>query len=134
MKEKIRKLYVYIERNVWSQAVLLLIVVLFALLEIQAISEEIRNLKQENYSESSILWQNRDIRTLSLQPEDIEAWMTFSYINTVFDLPSDYLEKVLGVREDNYPYISIARFARRHHLASDQFLFFIQNVVADYSK
>ncbi len=127
-------MYLYIERNVWSQAVLLLIVVSFALLEIQAISEEIKYLKQENYSESSMLWQNRHIHTLSLQPEDIEEWMTFSYINTIFDLPSDYLKKTIGVREDNYPYISIARFARRHHLASDQFLFFIQNVVADYSK
>ncbi len=42
----------------------------------------------------------------------IEPWMTFRYINTLFNLPQDYLRTTLSISEKKYPNIAIGKYAR----------------------
>ena len=42
----------------------------------------------------------------------IQPWMTFRYVNTLYDLPPAYLEYRLGIIDHRYPDIEIRRHAR----------------------
>jgi hypothetical protein len=40
----------------------------------------------------------------------IQRWMTFNYINKVFNLPADYLKINLGIIDKRYPNIIIGKY------------------------
>ena len=46
---------------------------------------------------------------------DIDTWMTFDYLNTVFKLPPKYLQHALAITDPSYPNIHIGRFAKDSH-------------------
>jgi hypothetical protein len=133
VKEQIRKLYYFSKYNIWAQVVLVLIILFVALLEIQAISAEIRDLRAEkmNYPHEAV--PKEPFTADPVSPDEIEEWMTFSYINTVFKLPTDYLADTLGIVDSAYPKLSILRYVRTHHIPSDQFISELKRVLIDYS-
>lgn len=57
-----------------------------------------------------------------LDIEDIEVWMTFSYINFRFHLPPDFLREELSIDDKKYPNIPISRYVKKKKLDSTQFL------------
>ena len=63
----------------------------------------------------------------------IEDWMTFRYVNRVFNLPPDYLRENLSISSQYYPNIVIGTYALSHQLDSREFLSQIQQAVTDYS-
>lgn len=111
----------------------MLIILFVALLEIQAISAEIRDLRTEkmNYPHEAV--PKKPFTADPVSPDEIEEWMTFSYINTVFKLPTDYLADTLGIVDSAYPKLSILRYVRTHHIPSDQFISELKRVLIDYS-
>ena len=40
----------------------------------------------------------------------IRPWMTFDYINRLFNLPSDYLKTALKITDSRYPRITISNY------------------------
>ena len=62
----------------------------------------------------------------------IASWMTFDYINRIFNLPSDYLKNTLAISDTSYPRISISRYVKNQKLDPVQFLSEIQKTVANY--
>lgn len=134
MGDKIRKLYCYIECNIWTQVLLVLVLITFAVLEIQAISNEIKTVAgyRQPYIENIV--SKKTISGPLVVPEDIEDWMTFAYINTVFKLPTDYLANTLGIVDSAYPNVSILRYVRTHHLSSNEFIQRLKSVVGNYTK
>ena len=66
----------------------------------------------------------------SVQPETIEDWMTFNYLNHVFDLPPIYLENILQIQDVRYPNISIRQYAESRHLDDATFLAQVRAVLA----
>lgn len=54
--------------------------------------------------------------------QSIQSWMTFSYINHIFNLPNDYLKTELNISSTQYPNITIAKVIASQSLATNDFL------------
>ena len=65
-------------------------------------------------------------------PDQIQSWMTFSYINHIFRLPSDYLSTSLTIQESRYPNLTISRYAKTKNLNDLDFLKQVQGSVNQY--
>ena len=63
----------------------------------------------------------------------IRTWMTFDFVNDIFNLPPDYLSTTLSIRSSAYPKLTIAQAARAQGTSADAFLQKVQNAVASYS-
>lgn len=46
-------------------------------------------------------------------PERIEAWMTFKYVNVVFGLPDDVLRDALKIEDPKYPNVPIGKYSKK---------------------
>lgn len=45
-------------------------------------------------------------------PNYIQNWMTFKYINFVFKLPDNYLKDTLKIEDSKYPNLPILKYAK----------------------
>lgn len=45
-------------------------------------------------------------------PDNIQSWMTFDYINRIFKLPPEYLKTQLTITDRKYPNIEIKNYAK----------------------
>ena len=54
--------------------------------------------------------------TLLRDPSYISSWMTFDYINKVFNIPPQYFEVSLQIQDPKYPFITIKQYARKINL------------------
>jgi hypothetical protein len=43
----------------------------------------------------------------------ISPWMTFDYINKLFDLPQDYLKDSLQIVDTKYPFLTIGDYTKK---------------------
>jgi hypothetical protein len=57
-----------------------------------------------------------------ITPDQIRGWMTFRYVNLVFNLPPPYLQGVLNIKDSHYPNISLDALAKQQKLSSAQML------------
>lgn len=62
----------------------------------------------------------------------IESWMTFSYINKDFNLPTEYLAKTLNIKNSSYPDISLKRYARENKINLTSFIMSIVSAIKNY--
>lgn len=62
----------------------------------------------------------------------IRNWMTFDYINRLFNIPPSYFETRLDVAGTNYPRITIRGLAKVHDSDEVHFLSYIQSLVIEY--
>ncbi len=62
----------------------------------------------------------------------IQGWMTFDYINRIFDLPANYLKTSLHISDIHYPRDVIFRYAAHSGKSSGTFLKDVQNAVSTY--
>jgi len=46
----------------------------------------------------------------------ISPWMTFSYINKLFNIPPDYLQTTLTISNPSYPQLSLSGYAKHEHI------------------
>jgi len=70
-------------------------------------------------------------RTLT-NPAQIQSWMTFSYINTVFNLPAGYLVSTLKMQDARYPDLTIRQYARTHDLNEHDVTDTVEGSVSQY--
>ncbi|MDD2916408.1 MAG: hypothetical protein PHH70_01035 [Candidatus Gracilibacteria bacterium] len=54
--------------------------------------------------------------------QHIETWMTFQYINFVFDMPPEYLKEALKIDDVHYPNLPIGRYIKSKKLDTADFL------------
>ncbi len=52
----------------------------------------------------------------------ISGWMTFKYINLIFNLPPEYLKNELKITDKRYPDVSIVSLAKRQKQDSAEIL------------
>jgi hypothetical protein len=45
----------------------------------------------------------------------IRPWMTFDYINKLFNIPPDYLKNTLSISDPSYPQLSLYGYADHQH-------------------
>jgi hypothetical protein len=62
----------------------------------------------------------------------IEGWMTFRYINHIFNLPESFLKTRLNIEDVNYPNIPLGRFAKSANIDSSAFLANIKDILRKY--
>lgn len=65
-------------------------------------------------------------------PSYIESWMTFGYINRVFNLPSTYLQRQLGIVGVKYPNVQLARYAKDNNADTATFVTQVRLAVGRY--
>ncbi|MBP7804834.1 MAG: hypothetical protein KA052_01265 [Candidatus Pacebacteria bacterium] len=117
-----------------TKIVIFLLLLLLCIIELFHITFLWRTYKYENkfiqnYEGTEV---SRTGRLVS--PSEIDWWMTFSYINFVFELPPNYLKDNLGLVGEEYPGIQIKRYARIYNLDSIELVEQIQEAVHDYKK
>ena len=62
----------------------------------------------------------------------IRTWMTFDYLNKLFNLPPEYLKAQLSVSDTRYPKLTIGEFAEDEKQSASGTLMEIQNAVRLY--
>lgn len=62
----------------------------------------------------------------------VRYWMTFDYINRVFDLPPEYLATALNVSDPRYPYVTLTHYARGEKISPNRLLNEVQAAVFNY--
>ena len=69
-----------------------------------------------------------------INPNQIEGWMTFSYINYIFSLPPSYLKNSLVIQDSHYPNLGIDKYAKEKNINTTSFLTDVQKSVTQYNK
>lgn len=72
------------------------------------------------------------VSTTSTAISLIRNWMTFDYINRLFNIPPSYFESKLDVADTNYPRITIRSLAKKYNSEPTFFLTHIQSLVTEY--
>lgn len=62
-------------------------------------------------------------------PMNIEPWMTFKYVNVVFELPDDVLKNVLKIEDASYPNLPIGKYVKKTGANRDEFLNSVRETV-----
>ncbi len=82
---------------------------------------------------SGMLLENRRMNRVSVSDiERIETWMTFQYVNVVFDLPENHLKDALAIKDARYPNLPIGRYAKKQEIDRDQFVESVKKLVREY--
>ena len=64
--------------------------------------------------------------------EDISPWMTFDYINKMFNLPPEYLKQTLNINDKRYPVITISQYSRKEKIKTNLAITNVQDAVKSY--
>lgn len=64
----------------------------------------------------------------------ISQWMTFDYINKVFNLPNEYLKIELNINDTSYPFITVKHYSIKENLDINVVVKKIQEIIISYLK
>jgi hypothetical protein len=67
-----------------------------------------------------------------LTVEKIQPWMTFDYLNHVFNLPADYLKNQLHIQDPHYPNVSLTRYAKQQGTSVSELLKSVQQAIRSH--
>ncbi len=67
-------------------------------------------------------------------PDQIQGWMTFSYVNYIFNLPPDYLSGNLNIQDSHYLNLGINQYAKMKNFNTTIFLTNVRESIAQYTK
>ncbi len=62
----------------------------------------------------------------------VRSWMTFDYINKLFNLPPDYLKTHLMISDPHYPQLTVSRYASTNNLNPVTFLGKLDDALRSY--
>jgi hypothetical protein len=62
----------------------------------------------------------------------IRPWMTFDYVNKLFNVPSDYLATHLSITDARYPRLSLSQYAKTNHFDSTFVTSEVESAVGHY--
>ncbi len=72
------------------------------------------------------------VREQASDTSQIQSWMTFSYINHIFNLPPAYLASALAIQDSRYPDLIVSQYAKSKNLIDADFLKQVQDSVSQY--
>ena len=76
--------------------------------------------------------QSTSTQAVPLKADSIGEWMTFSYINQIFNLSPDYLSTALTIQDTRYPHLTISQYEKAKNLNDTDFLKQVQGSVGQY--
>ena len=62
----------------------------------------------------------------------IRPWMTFDYINKLFNIPPDYLKNALSISDPSYPQLSLYGYANYKHVNATIVVNEVESSTRDY--
>ena len=111
---------------------LLILILIFAGLLFQQY-KQIRHLQHIN--QRGIALRMLDSKPKPLKQEDAsstQSWMTFDYINHVFDIPPEYLQNQLVIKDKKYPKITISNYSKESGLDQSSTLLKVQDFIRNF--
>ena len=63
----------------------------------------------------------------------VRQWMTFDYINKLFDLPENYLKTTFSISDSRYPVLSLSEYRESISTTSPTFIENVQKAIMTYS-
>lgn len=86
----------------------------------------------ENRTKIMDVFRDKDGNAVSTpNPDRIEPWMNFRYVNVVFKLPEGYLAESLGIDDPKYPNVPIGKYAKKRGLDREKFLEELRRLVSE---
>lgn len=79
-----------------------------------------------------LLKNKQENKTTVADVDKIDVWMTFQYVNFIFNLPEPYLKDRLTIKDVKYPNLSFARYIKNEKLDKAKFISEIQGLVREY--
>jgi hypothetical protein len=68
----------------------------------------------------------------SISINDISSWMTFDYINKIFNLPSTYFKETYQIKDKKYPILTIKQYTTETKTNTTLFVINIQKTIQAY--
>ena len=65
-------------------------------------------------------------------PNFIQSWMTYDYVDHIYDLPADYLRMTLHIADGHYPRVSIAESAEAQQMTIAAMTAEVRKAIGDY--
>ena len=114
--------------------VIMLAIICFCILLVRNIQQaKLAGAFQEKMSISDLLLQKKRAKNTNITDvQYIGAWMTFQYVNFIFNLPEEYLRTSLQIRDTNYPNITLGKYLRKNKLIRGEFVTSVQKAVRAY--
>jgi hypothetical protein len=75
------------------------------------------------------------VREAQLSADDstvIRPWMTFEYINKLFNIPPDYFKNALSISDPSYPQLSLYGYANHQHVNATIVVNEVESSTHDY--
>jgi hypothetical protein len=95
---------------------------------------DINSLNRQGIFNSSRLHRRRNVNTNpAIAPSQIQGWMTFRYINYIFNLPPNYLNSKLGITDSSNANITLDKYSSTHKLDNAYFTGLVRQATAAYS-
>lgn len=128
-KTKIERMEQWIKLSILLFAITLIVLLVFFLKQYMILKKaDIVNIHE---NEISSLIKNHS--KVSAQDADfIRSWMTFDYVNKLFNIPNDYLKTNLYITSNHYPKLVISDYIEDKHLDKNIFLQSLINAVKGY--
>lgn len=133
MESLIQRARAWLKQHRLVRLVVIFLLVVLSVFEVDAI---LRGLKDPYLADDLSLQyeQGRLVRERDIASADqIESWMTFQYVNFIFELPPDYLRQRLGVDDERYPKVQIGRYAHRTGMPLEPYLALVKQAVSGYA-
>ena len=115
-------------------AIIVLVVVLFILLFFFV--QNYRSLRREQIVSAHEAWLTLVLKNHGPLPaadaSTIRPWMTFDYIDRLFNVPPEYLKSQLGVTDPRYPKLSLSGYAKSGRLSLATVVGEVQGALHDY--
>ncbi len=126
------RIHTWLERHNRARAITIIILLMLCVVEVRAIAMDFYETHQIKIYEREYLKEQAKHPGKVMTIDDIKSWMTFSYINFVFKLPTNYLLQKLSIFDFRYPNIHIERYAKMHNLDQAEFLLQVKQAVSAY--
>ncbi|MEI6843045.1 MAG: hypothetical protein WCK48_00840 [bacterium] len=118
------------------QTILVVLLIVFAILFYRLVKEydHLRRVEVANSYRELIANIKKNRSLTSGDVSVIQQWMTFDYVNRVFNLPPEYLKNSLTIIDPKYPKVVISKYAKNQKFDVGIFMTTLQNAVGDYIK
>lgn len=127
-----RKILIRTALIVFLSAILIIFTVLIAK---NIIIAHKTGLFSRHKSASELLLRQKGMNAISASDADyIDSWMTFRYINFIFNLPENYLKDKFGIEDKQYPNLTLDRYAKHNNKDETLFIEEVRQTVEDHIK
>jgi hypothetical protein len=119
-----------LHKHFWKGLFIVLLLIVISLLFYFVV--DVKNLYQTGTFRPTRGFNINHIYQQTANPNQIQGWMTFSYVNYLFNLPPNYLLETLNIQDSRYPSMGINKYVKVKGLNPSAFLTSMRKSVAQF--